>query len=573
MPRMPAMDAAVKILEDEGVDYVFGIPGSNINAFYNSLSRSPKIKHLIARHEEGASHAADGWARASGKVGVCVGTSGPAGTNFITGLYTAQADSIPILAITGQHLRSMEGKEGFQAMNIAEVARTVSKKTYYVRDPQQVPWIFRDAFQVARSGRPGPVLIDLPIDVQRGECFFEPDMDSSLPILRPGPDVRRIEKAIDMVLDAEKPVLLIGGGAIISGASADLVALAEHLQIPVCITSMAKGAIPAHHPLFAGEVGIQCNQLSGNRVFLESDTVLAVGCRFADRHTGTLDVYTKGRRFIHVDIDPNQIGRIIPCDLGIVSDAKLAAQSLLEAARAATKPRMAGERVRRIPELRAELARRVDYDQVPIKPMRVYKEINEFFDPETIFVTCIGNHQIWANQLMEISRPGHFIFPGGAGPLGWDLPGAIGVKLARPDHTVVNVTGDYGFPFCGEELAMAVQYNVPIVVVIVNNGYMSLIRQNQKYAYNGLNYEVGLWYGENDANLIDFVKWADAFGAYGQRVTNPDLIKPAFRRAVESGRPSIIDIVVERDTDVSMGNSLDAIREFEPLPERVPALR
>src|SRR5262249_41120123 len=210
MPRMPAMDAAVKILEDEGIDYIFGIPGANVNAFYYSLSRSTKIKHLIARHEEGASHAADGWARASGNVGVCVGTSGPAGTNFITGLYAAQADSVPLLAITGQHLRAMEGKEGFQAMDITDVARPVTKKTYYVRESQQVPWVFRDALRVAREGRPGPVLIDLPIDVQRGECFFEPEIDSALPVPKPGPDMRRIERAIEMVLGAERPILLIG---------------------------------------------------------------------------------------------------------------------------------------------------------------------------------------------------------------------------------------------------------------------------------------------------------------------------------------------------------------------------
>ena len=234
MPRMPAMDAAVKILEDEGVDFVFGIPGSNVNAFYDSLSRSKKIKHLIARHEEGASHAADGWARASGKVGVCVGTSGPAGTNFITGLYAAQADSIPIIAITGQHVRAMEGKEGFQAMDISVVARPVCKKTYYVRDPQQIPWVFREAFRICREGRPGPVLIDLPIDVQRGECYFEPEMDSALPTLTPTPDPRRIERAVHMLLEAENPVLLMGGGCIISGATDAFIALAGPIATMRC---------------------------------------------------------------------------------------------------------------------------------------------------------------------------------------------------------------------------------------------------------------------------------------------------------------------------------------------------
>src|SRR5579885_2657555 len=293
MPRMPAMDAAVQILEDEGVDHVFGIPGSNVNAFYNALAKSKKIRHIIARHEEGASHAAEGWARASGKVGVCVGTSGPAGTNFITGLYNAQADSIPLIAITGQHIRAMQGKEGFQAMDITEVARPVCKKTFYVRESANVPWIFREAFRIAREGRPGPVLIDLPIDVQRGEVEYDASIDGPLPVFKPGPDLRRIRRAVEMLLAAEKPILLIGGGAVLGGATDEFLAFAEHMQIPVVNTSMAKGAFPAKHPLYAGEVGIQASTRSGNAAFLDSDVVFAVGCRFGDRHTGALDVYTR----------------------------------------------------------------------------------------------------------------------------------------------------------------------------------------------------------------------------------------------------------------------------------------
>ena len=298
---------------------------------------------------------------------------------------------------------------------------------------------------------------------------------------------------------------------------------------------MAKGGLAFSHPLYAGEVGVQASHRSpGNRAFLDSDLVLAVGCRFADRHTGALDVYTRGRRFIHVDIEPTQIGRIIPADLGIVSDAKLALRAMVEAAREMTIPRLPDERVRQLPRLKRELARRTDFDQVPIKPQRVFREINEFFDADTIFVTCIGLNQIWSGQLQEIERPGHYIFPGGAGPLGWDLPAAIGIKLAKPDNLVVDITGDYGIQFCIEELAQAVQYRVPILVVIVNNGNMSLIRQNQKYVYN-VRHEIDLAYGngEGDENLIDFVKLAEAFGAYGDRVTRPQDIKPAFARAIE----------------------------------------
>ncbi|MGH2459383.1 MAG: thiamine pyrophosphate-binding protein [Chloroflexota bacterium] len=571
MPRIPCMEAAVQILEDEGVDHVFGIPGSNVNAFYNALAKSKKIRHIIARHEEGASHAAEGWARASGKVGVCVGTSGPAGTNFITGLYNAQADSIPLIALTGQHIRAMQGKEGFQAMDITEVARPVCKKTFYVRESANVPWIFREAFRIAREGRPGPVLIDLPIDVQRGEVEYDASIDASLAILKPAPDRRKIARAIEMILAAKRPIILMGGGVVISGGCEELVQLAEHLQVPVVNTSMAKGGIAASHPLYGGEVGVQCNTLSGNRVFLDSDLVLGVGCRFADRHTGALDVYTRGRQFIHIDIEPTQISRIFPADLGIVSDARLALQALLDEARARTPRRQPDDYIQKIPGLRRELARRLDFDDVPIKPGRVFKEINEFFDEDTIFVTCIGNNQIWSGQMQEIQKPGHYLLSGGAGPLGWDLPAALGAKLARPNNTVVNVTGDFGIQFCIEELAMAAQHDIPVLVVIINNGNMSLIRQNQKYAYNGLRHGIDLAYGEENSYL-DFVQLARAYGLYGERITRPDEIKGAFRRGLDSGKTALIDIIIERDADVSMGNALDAIREFEPLPQLVPAL-
>lgn len=568
MPRMTAAEAAVKVLESEGVEYIFGIPGANINALYAALSKTDKIKHLISRHEEGASHAADGYARASGKVGVCACTSGPAGTNFVTGLYAAQADSIPIVAITGQHLRAFKGKEGFQAVDIDEIARPVCKKTFYIREASNVPFIFREAFRIAREGRPGPVLIDWPLDTQRAEIEYDPTIDSPLQTHKPEPDLRKIHRAVQMILAAEKPVMLIGGGVVISGGCDEFLKLAEYLQIPVVNTSMAKGGFPFSHPLYAGEVGVQASTPAGNRAFLESDLVLAVGCRFADRHTGSLDVYTKGRKFIHIDIEPTQIGRIIPADLGIVADAKLALKALLEAAKVQTQKREPDARSLDLPKRKVEMARRTDFDNVPIKPQRVFGEINSFFDDETIFVTCIGLNQIWSGQLQEIEKPGHYLFPGGAGPLGWDLPAAVGIKLAQPDKLVVNITGDFGVQFCIEELAQAVQYRVPILILIVNNGNMSLIRQGQKFGY-GVRHEIDLWYGQENERLVDFVKLAEAMGAYGDRVSRPEEIKPAFQRALDNaitkGIPAIIDIHVEQNTDASMGASLDKVVEFEPL--------
>jgi len=505
------MEAAVRILEDEGVTAIFGMPGANINSFYAALAKSTRIKHYIARHEEGASHCAEGWSRVTGIPGVCVSTSGPSGTNMVTGLYNAFQDSVPFIAITGQHVRAMQGKEGFQAMDITEVVRPVVKKAYYVRESAQVPWVFRDAFRVCKEGRPGPVLIDLPIDVQRGEVIYDPELDGPLPIHRAAADPRRIRRAVELLLSAEKPVLLIGGGAITAGACDVFRAFAEYLQIPVVNTSMAKGGFPASHPLYAGEVGIQASTRAGNAVFLDSDVVFTLGCRFGDRHTGSLDVYTRGRRFIQVDVDPLQISRQFPVDLGIVGDGKLVMEQMLATARELTGPRQANSRAQQIPSVRHQLARRLDFNDKPIKPQRVFKEINEFFDPDTIFTTCIGLNQIWANQLMEVEKPGHFLLAGGAGPLGWDMPAAIGVKVARPDATVVNVTGDYGFQFCMQEFGMACQYNIPIVVIVVNNGNMSLIRQNQKYAYGNLRFEIDIDFPTDQAenNLLDFAKFAE----------------------------------------------------------------
>jgi tartronate-semialdehyde synthase len=558
---MQAAEAMVKILEDEGVEVIFGIPGAAILPFYSALRKS-KIKHHLARHEEGASHAADGYARASGKVSVCVGTSGPAGTNMVTGLYAAQVDSIPIIAITGQNVTAQLGKEAFQAVDIAEIVKPITKKSYCVKEASQLPAITREAFRIAREGRPGPVLIDLPLDVQKREIEYDPDTDAPLEVAKPAPDNRKIKRALEMLLEAERPLMLLGGGVIIADACDEFIELAEYLALPVVTTLMGKGGIAVDHPLYAGQVGTSCNTPYGNKFFLESDLVLGVGCRFSDRHTGALDVYTKGRKFIHIDIEPTQIGRIIPTDLGIVADAKLALRALLAMAREMTPPRQPDERVAAIPEKRLQYQRRLDFDQIPIKPQRVFKEINEFFDEDTVFTTCIGLNQIWSSQFQRIFKPRHYLLPGGAGPLGWDLPAAIGAKIARPEKTVVDIVGDYGLGFCGEEMAMAVMYRVPIIVIIINNGYLSLIRQQEKYIYD-MNFEVTTWY---DGTMVDFVKFAEAYGAYGQRVEEPEEIKPALRRALEANWPSIVEIIVERETDASMGVALDKVVEYEPLP-------
>jgi tartronate-semialdehyde synthase len=566
MPKMPVMEAAVKIMESEGVDVCFGIPGAAILPLYKALSKSTKIRHLTMRHEEGATHAADGWARITGKVGVAIGTSGPAGTNMVTGLYTCMGDSIPIVCITGQAVRPILHKEAFQAVNIAEIVKPVTKKSYCVLETAQIPWVFREAFKIAREGRPGPVLIDLPLDVQRAEVEYDPDIDAPLEVTKPAPDIRKIRRAIEMLLQAERPTLMMGGGVMRARAYHDFVALAEYLQIPVIPTYMAEGGIAYDHPLYGGRVGLQTNTRGGNKLFLESDLVLSIGNRFADRHTGDLTVYRGERKFIHIDIEPTQLGKVFPPDLGIVSDAKLAVEALLQVAKEMTPKRSPNEWTKRAADYKRRFRRKMDFDNVPIKPQRIYKEFNEFFPPDTIFVTSIGLYQIWSGQFQEIQKPETYFCCGQAGPLGWEVPACMGMKLGKPDAQVVGVVGDYSFQFLVGDLATAVQNRVPYVVVMLNNGYLSLIRQPSKYLYE-MNYAVDIGYG--DGYGPDFVKIMEGFGGIGRRVLRPEEIKPALDWAIkESNRlkvPALVEIREDRETDAAMGVSIDKIVERDPV--------
>jgi tartronate-semialdehyde synthase len=572
MRRMGPMEAVVSVLEDEGVRVAFGIPGAAILPLYEAL-RGSRIRHLAVRHEEGGTHAADGWARITGEPGVCIGTSGPAGTNMITGLYTALADSIPIICITGQANRAALHKEAFQAVDIVEIARPVCKWAYQVKETAQLPWAFREAFRVAREGRPGPVLIDLPLDVQKGEDIaYDPAADHPLPIVAPTANAAAIAAALELLAEAERPLILAGGGVIIADAAGELVALAEELHVPVSPTLMGKGAIPEDHPLWAGIVGIQTSQRFANQIFLESDVVLAVGARFGDRHTGDVDVYRGDRRFIQIDISPQQIGRVFPVDLGIVSDARTALRDLREQA-VRTRPAPRGEWLGRVADLKETLIRRTDFDDVPIKPPRVFRELNRAFDADTVFVTAIGLYQIWSGQFQHTYKPRHYLCCGQAGPLGWEVPACIGAKLAAPDNLVVGVVGDYSFQFLMEEVAVAVQYRVPFVLVMVNNGYMGLIRQAEQ-AYD-MNYEVRLSYdGPGGHPGIDHVAVMRAMGADGVVVSEPDEIAGALGWAVAEaearGVPVLVEVLVAPEDDAAMGKSIDHVREFEPIEGVVP---
>ena len=581
MARMSATDAAVQVMLDEGVEIVFGIPGAAILPLYKSLLKSGKIRHYSVRHEEGGTHAADGYARATGKVGIMLGTSGPAGTNMITGLYTATADSIPIICITGQSPTNVQHKEAFQAVDIVGCATPVTKWSVMVKEPAQMPWVFREAFRIAQDGRPGAVLIDLPLDVQRGMVEYDAALTAPLARTKPEPSIAAIDRALDMLLAAERPLLMLGGGVISANAAAEFRTLAEYLNIPVTITLMGKGGFPEDHPLYAGIAGIQTQTRYGNQIFLESDLVLAIGARFAERHTGDLAVYRGQRKFIQIDIDSKQIGRVFEPDLGIVADAALAVQALLE--RAHTKSSHHSTTwTQHVSELRMTLERRMDFDETPIKPPRVFQEVNAYFDHDTMFVTAIGLYQIWSGQFQHSYQPRHYMVCGQAGPLGWEISACTGVKLGRPDKQVVAVVGDYSFQFLIEEVAVAVQYRIPFVIVMINNGYMGLIRQAE-LPYE-MNYAVDLAYtdGNDDGLLaemelgIDHVKAMEAMGGLGRRVERPEDIRPALEWATSASNtqrlPVLVEVMVEREANAAMGPAINAIKEFEPFPESHPAV-
>src|SRR5215470_4095445 len=423
MAKMTAAQAAVRVLESEGVDLVFGQPGAAILPLYQAMKDRGTIQHVLVRHEEGGTHAAEGYSRASGhKIGVSIGTSGPAGTNMITGLYSAMADSIPILCITGQAPRAKLHKEDFQAVDIAAIARPVTKWAVTVLEGAQVPWAFRQAFQIMRSGRPGPVLIDLPLDVQKELVEYNPWFDAPLEAFKPRAPRKQIEAALDLLAEAKRPLIVAGGGVINADACDLLVELAELTHTPVVPTLMGWGAIPDDHPLMAGMVGLQTQHRYGNATFLKSDFVLGLGNRWANRHTGSIETYTKGRKFVHVDVEPMQIGRVFGPDLGIVSDAKAALEQLVEVARERKDAKRLPDRTRWVAEVQKRkrtMLRRSDFKNTPIKPQRVFHEINRAFDRErTRFVSSIGLGQIASGQFQKVFRPRNYIICGQAGPLG-----------------------------------------------------------------------------------------------------------------------------------------------------------
>ena len=556
MAEITGAEALIESLENEGVEVIFGYPGGSVLPIYDELYDA-SIRHVLVRHEQAAAHAADGYAQATGRTGVCIATSGPGATNLVTGIATAYMDSVPLVAITGQVPRSLIGGDAFQEADITGITLPITKHNYLVKDVEDVPRIIKEAFYIASTGRPGPVLIDIPKDVTTDTLEFRYPQKINLRGYMPpkGVDVEQLREAAQLILRSERPVIYAGGGVIISNASSELLSLAETIMAPVTTTLMGKGAFPDTHPLSIGMPGMHGTKYA-NYAIQESDLVIAVGARFGDRVTGKLESFAPNAKIIHIDIDPAEIGKNARVDIPVVGDAR-AALSRLTGLVKEEQPRT-GAWLDRIKKWKEEFP--LQYKRDGLKPQYVVECINELY-PDAIITTEVGQNQMWAAQYFNCTRPRRFITSGGLGTMGYGFPAAIGAKVGVPDATVIDIAGDGSFQMNSQELATAVQNNVPVVVAILNNGYLGMVRQWQELFFER-RYSATII-----EESVDFVKLAEAYGAIGLRVKEPEDVKAALKEAVDSGRPCVIDFIVERTENVSpmvpAGAAINEILDLE----------
>ena len=524
--QMTGAEVMVKCLAEEGVTTVFGYPGGAILPFYDAL-RESEIRHVLTAHEQGAAHAADGFARASGKVGVCVATSGPGATNLVTGLATAFLDSTPVVAITGQVQKEMIGHDAFQEVDITGITMPITKHNFLVKNPEHLAQVMRLAFQLAKTGRPGPVLIDVPRDVQTALIDYQPDKLPDLPIVLP--DKERVEAAVRAINAAERPVMLVGGGVINADAEYDAMHLCEKLHIPVVSTLMGLGAISAYRDLFLGMTGLHGHERANNAV-KEADLILAVGSRFNDRVTGERHRYSANKTIIHLDIDPAELDKNIDSSIGITGHMNTTLNMLEKGSR--VKDLSAWwERIAQWPGM--------DEDFGSEEAPEFMKALNPVIkDRDYIITTDVGQHQMWAAQHIKIQYARQWITSGGLGTMGFGLPAAMGAQLARPGSRVISISGDGGFKMTGSELFTIASNNIPVIAIVFNNSGLGMIRQLQTVQFGKRFTACEL------PGYVDFVKYAEAFGVEGERVDTPEALAAAVRKAMEAGKPYLIEAAI-----------------------------
>ncbi len=537
---MTGAQIVLECLKKEGVEVMFGYPGGQILPFFDKLYDSD-IKFILTRHEQAAAHAADGYARATGKVGVCVATSGPGATNLVTGIATAYMDSIPMVAITGQVKSMLIGNDAFQEADVTGITRPITKHNYLVKDVRDLARIIREAFYIASTGRPGPVLIDLPSDVQMADTEFvwpeEINIRSYQPTYFGHPG--QIKKAIRLIKQAKRPLIYAGGGVITSGAHLELKELAEKINAPVTWTLMGIGCFPARHALSLGMLGMHGTAYA-NHSIMESDLILAVGARFDDRVTGRVDKFAPGAKVIHIDIDPSSISKNIPVAIPIVGDAKNILGQILEELK---NPPNTSQWLKQVDAYKKKYPLFYKDKSAAIPPQYVIEQIDQATKGEAIITTEVGQNQMWATQWYKYSHPRTFISSGGLGTMGYGFPAAMGAKLAYPDKIVFDIAGDGSIQMNIQELATCVCNKINVKVAILNNGYLGMVRQWQELFYKRR-------YSQVCITAPDFVKLADSFGALGILVTKKEDVRPAIEKAIKTDNTVFIDFRVEQEENV-----------------------
>ncbi len=548
MAEMKGSQAIVEALKRQKVKCIFGLPGGAIMDVYDVLYDSD-IRHILVRHEQEAAHMADGYARASGLVGVCMATSGPGATNLVTGIATAYMDSSPVVALTGQvanmtpNSTYMIGRDAFQEADIVGVTAPITKYNFQLKKPDEIPAVIKKAFYIASTGRPGPVLVDLPRDTQRGvaDMFFPDAVEIRGYRPRYDPDPLQVKAAIELLTKAERPMVLAGGGVIASGASQELLQLVEFLNMPVAYSLMGKGSIPEDHPLSIGMVGM--HGCEANKLILEADVLLAVGLRFSDRTTGTLDQFCPDSKIIHIDIDPTEVGKNIGVDVSVVADAKRALQAIYTQLTAELREKKPSTWRKRIQEVREQL-QTYGAGESGLKPKDIITELRRALPRDAIVTTEVGQNQMWAAQHFKALNPRTFITSGGLGTMGFGFPAAIGAKVAKPDVPVVDIAGDGSFIMTEQSLVPSVIEKIPVAVVILNNSMLGMVAQWQRLFYNRR------YAASKLGQLPDFTKLAEAYGAEGVRVETVGDFSKAIRGAIRSEVTTVVDIPIRPEENV-----------------------
>ncbi|RJX39170.1 biosynthetic-type acetolactate synthase large subunit [Paenibacillus pinisoli] len=535
-------EVLLRCLLEEGTDCVFGYPGGNVLYIYDAMVDRPDFKHILTRHEQGAIHAADGYARSTGKTGVCIATSGPGATNLITGIATAYMDSVPLVIITGNVSTAVIGTDAFQEADIISMTMPITKHNYFVRDVNDLPRIVHEAFHIASTGRKGPVLIDIPKDVSNHKMLYRPAHELCLRGYggAPSPNWEAVDQLIQAIAESEKPVIIAGGGVVYSGASSELLAFVDKTRIPVAATLHGLGGFPSGHDWCLGMMGHH-GTYAANMAVQQADLIISIGARFDDRVTMKVDGFApRAKRIAHIDIDPAEIGKNVKTDIACVGDIK----AVLAYANAKAKPAQSSLWIEEVQQMRFQYPLRYKDSEAEIKPQYVLEMIHQTTEGQAIITTDVGQHQMWTAQFYKFNHPRSLVTSGGLGTMGFGFPAAIGAQIGNPDRLVISINGDGGMQMCAQELAICAIQNIPVKIVVLNNEVLGMVRQQQELMYERRYSQIEL------AGSPDFVKLAEAYGVKGLRARTKTEAGRVWREALDTAGPVLVEFVIPREENV-----------------------